>query len=135
MILLAIMTDRIPILTPFVSQGPHVGVSGDKIAVGDIFDLSRLSAALGGLPIVEYRELKADDRTDATSQASADQREDWRMLVRRDHPNYTEGIYEEAPSEREQLGCWSYWGTTGKVSHNGGGFHLGMSPQRCPGFG
>lgn len=132
MIMLAIMTDRIPILTPFVSQGSHVGVGGEKLAFGDVFDLSRLSASLGGLPIVEYRELKADDRNDPTSHESEDLREGLRVLVQRDHPNYTEGIYEEAPSANDQLGCWSYWATMGKVSHDGGGFYLDLQHTPLP---
>ena len=59
----AVLSRRIPILPAFSGQLGHLGHESPDVAVGDIFDLNRLSAVLDDSPIVQFHELKLADRT------------------------------------------------------------------------
>lgn len=78
--------------------------------VGDVFDLESLSGTLAGLPLVEFRDLKAlrDVSTGTHSEVDVEAITGWSNV---DH-NLT--IHHEAP-EMEPLGCWSF--SLGRLGH------------------
>lgn len=55
LIYLAIITDRVPIIPPFVPS--HIGGDAGSIAFGDIFNTTRLGKSIG-IPVVEWKDVK-----------------------------------------------------------------------------
>jgi hypothetical protein len=55
MIYLARITDRVPVLPPFVPL--HIGGDAGSIPFGDVFNTTRLGQAIG-IPVVEWRDVK-----------------------------------------------------------------------------
>jgi hypothetical protein len=60
LIYLGVLTDRVPILPPFVPS--HIGADVPPIAFGEVFDVPRLRQAVG--PIVEWHEVKKTDSSE-----------------------------------------------------------------------
>ena len=111
-IYLAYHSDRIPILAPFWPHYSHYVEEGVDMAVGDVFDLPRLRAALEDLPLVELYELKS----------SVGVPEQWQRILydgetpqlRADGTSYSKGDWiEPLQGMEEQLGCWSFWHNLG----------------------
>lgn len=55
LIYLAKITDRVPIIPPFVPS--HIGGDAGSIAFGDIFNTTRLGEAIG-IPVIEWKDVK-----------------------------------------------------------------------------
>ena len=55
LIYLAIITDRVPIIPPFIPS--HVGGDAGSIEFGDVFNTTRLSESIG-IPVVEWKDVK-----------------------------------------------------------------------------
>jgi hypothetical protein len=55
MVYLATLTDRVPVLPPFVPL--HIGGDAGYISFGDVFNTTRLSQAIG-IPVVEWKDVK-----------------------------------------------------------------------------
>lgn len=55
LIYLAIITDRVPIIPPFVPS--HIGGDAGSIAFGDVFNTTRLGESIG-IPVIEWKDVK-----------------------------------------------------------------------------
>jgi len=88
---------RIPVLPPF--SPIHVNKIAGFIPFGDVFDIPRLSSALGGLQILEWRDIKHVAPTDS---------EELNDIARRlgEHRPYIAGHFGGLGQE-DEIGCWS----------------------------
>lgn len=74
------LSNRIPLLNAFIADPVHFRVPTDRLLVSEIFDIPRLSTALGLESVVEVEDFKAP----------------------------MSAITPRVVPERETLGCWSY---------------------------
>ncbi|KAG8904306.1 hypothetical protein FRC01_008790 [Tulasnella sp. 417] len=116
MIYLAVISRRIPILSPLLPLELHVGAGGDSIDFGEIFDLPRLSEAIQ-TPILQWSDVKKGPYNSPFDPYKED---------------------TVSGGEMDFLGCWSLWPTMNKKEHEPlfGGLpsflHLGIVWTQAP---
>ena len=122
---LAILSSRIPVIAPIMPDTGHLGGPAAPLPLGDVFDLSFLSA-LKETPIVEMHELKTDFRSAERNKVVV---YDGEVPVRpggvlgEEEWQVGDGVPAEEP-EGEDIGCWS----SGLSWHDSATWWGGMDP-------
>ncbi|GFZ47020.1 hypothetical protein JCM24511_04246 [Saitozyma sp. JCM 24511] len=106
-IYLARESNRIPILLHFVGYAMQIGGPAHKLPVSDVFDLSRVSMVLDGMPIVEIHELRQHDlEQDHLKVVSFDG--EFEQMDKLGRPLVPGDLIVAEPPETEALACWSW---------------------------
>lgn len=97
---IAFLSQRIPVLQQFIAHPVHLGGEASSLAVGDVFDLSRLSV-LWERPVVELHELKAYEGLNNHSR---------RVVYDGEHERAGVSVGTELVAEEpgpDEIGCYS----------------------------